>query len=72
LYYRHELRRQPDGTLACADDFGGDVVTLTEAQAEAAMELTLPQEVQDGGRPGPRNEDTPPTINWPDGVEPAF
>ncbi len=72
LYFRHQLRRDASGFLACEDDYGGSVVELSEANAADAMQILGPREVVDGGNPGPRNEDSPPTITWPDGVDPQF
>lgn len=71
-YYRSQLRRDRAGFLACDEDYGGDVVTLSEANAAAAMELRGPKETQDDGQKYPRDNDTPPVIVWPDGVTPQF
>lgn len=36
-YLRSDLRRDRAGFLACADDFGGDVVTISEKNAAGAQ-----------------------------------
>ncbi len=71
-YLRHELRRDRAGLLACDDDFGGDVVTLSEGNAANAAKYTGPKNIQDGGYKIPLDTDTPPTPPWPDGIVPQF
>lgn len=70
MYYRHQLRRDRSGLLACEDDYGGDVVTLSEANAAAAQSYRGPQNLIDGGFVYPKDTDTPPPIVWPDGIPP--
>lgn len=40
-YLRSQLRKDRSGNLACADDYGGDVVSLTEANAAAAQRIRI-------------------------------
>lgn len=71
-YYRHELRRDRAGLLACEEDFGGDVVTLSEGNAMASKQFTGPKNIRDGGHKYPPDTDTPPDPPWPDGIPPQF
>jgi hypothetical protein len=72
-YYRSQLRRDRAGLLACARDYGGDIVTLSEANAAAAQHYPADRPVHDPGPHEPPDPvETPPVINWPDGTEPQF
>ena len=70
-FYRSQLRRDRAGMLACERDFGGDVVTLSEANALDAQRYPGVRPVRD---PGPDEQqdppEPPPPKPWPDGVPP--
>lgn len=72
MYYRSQLRRDRSGFLACEEDYGGDVVSLSEGNAAAAQRLTGPENVRDAGAVYPPDTDTPPVIPWPAGQGPSF
>lgn len=69
VYYRSQLRRDRAGILACAKDYGGDVVTLGEAQAAAAADRRGISNPDPGGFSFDASE-TPPVKTYPDGVPP--
>ncbi len=72
VYYRHQLRRDRSGLLACSTDYGGDIVSLDEANAAAAMRFNGPQGILDGGMAPPRNHELPPPVIYPDGQGVTF
>jgi len=71
LYPRSKLRRDRAGLLACPKDRGGDVVTLSEGNAQAAQRYGHKPPHPDPGQYDIDATDTPPTPPWgPD--EPTF
>jgi len=64
-YYRSQLRRDRSGLLACEDDFGGDVVSISEANAAMAQRPLVRLNPIDGGNwdhtsdPDPQNPNPP-------------
>lgn len=70
-YFRHELRRDAAGLLACKRDYGGDVVTLGLDNAARATERRHIQTQGDIGRFDSDPTETPPTVQYPDGVPPV-
>lgn len=70
-WYRSQLRRDRTGNLACPRDYGGDIVTLSEANAAAAQHYPADRPVHDPGPMEPPDPvETPPAKPWPDGVPP--
>lgn len=69
---RSQLRRDRSGLLACPKDYGGDIVSLSEANAAAAQKYGHRPPNPDPGQFDVDPVDTPPTVTWPDGVRPQF
>jgi len=67
-YYRSQLRRDQAGLLACEKDYGGDVVTISEENAQGAQEPLYVQNDQDDGNYDTYAAEPPPVIVFPDGV----
>jgi hypothetical protein len=70
VYYRSQLRRDRAGLLACARDYGGDIVTLSEANAQDGQRRPVQPPVDPGDYLSPDPPEPPPAFPWPDGVKP--
>lgn len=70
-YFRSQMRRDRSGALACDKDYGGDVTTISEENAQGAMRPLVAVRDQMGGNIDVNPVEPPPSIVFPDGV-PGF
>lgn len=70
--YRSQLRRDRAGILACEKDYGGDIVTLSEANARDGQRRPRQPPNDPGDVEPPDPTETPPVSPWPDGITPQF